>query len=81
MAIHNRRVSFDLQVSLAASSAGYEAVIPHHPITCAGVLELDEEEFRCPHAAVPADEERTIYCIQHSIAFLLIEEAIGKLGP
>lgn len=75
--VHNRRYAIDLQGTLAASSAGAGEVEPHHPICCPDDLELDEE-FRCPHAAVPLTEERTVYCLQHTVAILLIELAARR---
>lgn len=74
--------AINLQATLSASSAGSpdDMVAPHHPITCVGELEYDveAEEFRCPHAGVPTSNDRTVYCVQHSIAILLIEEAVRK---
>lgn len=74
--------SINLQSTLSASSAGTEAVNPHHPITCADALEydLDGGEFRCPHVSVALTEERTVRCVQHSIALLLIELAVRAYG-
>ena len=73
----------NLQATLSASSAGTdEAVQPHHPITCTTELEVDFEagEFRCQHAGVPLTDVRTQYCVDHSIALLLIELAVKELG-
>lgn len=82
--MHHAGGSINLQATLSASSAGTEQgrYDPHHPITCAGELELDFEagEFRCPHAGVPVNEERTTYCLQHSIALLIIELAVAELA-
>lgn len=83
--IHNAAGgAVNLQATLSASSAGTESadVRPHHPITCTEELALDigAGEFRCPHCAVKVDEERTVYCVQHSIALLLIELAVAELG-
>ena len=75
--------AINLQATLSASSAVSEAPVqPHHPITCTGALEIDFEagEFRCPHAGVPLHDERTGYCIDHSIALLIIEEAMRTYG-
>lgn len=76
----------NLQATLSASSAcsSDELIkgIPHHPITCTTELEVDFEagEFRCQHAGVPLGELRTQYCVDHSIALLLIELAVKKFG-
>jgi hypothetical protein len=73
----------NLQATLSASSAGSgNDVTPHHPITCTGELEVDLEagEFRCPHAGVPLADERAVYCLQHSVAILLIEMAVRRFG-
>lgn len=73
----------NLQATLSASSAmGGEVVNPHHPITCTSPLEVDFEagEFRCQHAGVPLGELRTQYCVDHSIALLLIELAVAEFG-
>lgn len=71
--------AINLQATLSASSAGTGDTNPHHPITCTGELEVDIEagEFRCPHIGVPLSEERTVYCLQHTIALLLIERAVA----
>ena len=69
--------SINLQATLSASSAmpppeGYP--IPHHPITCPTTLRYDENgSFACDHAEVEPGDLRTQYCIDHSIALLLIE--------
>ena len=67
----------NLQATLSASSATSTpegAPSPHHPITCTGKLTFDEDgTFGCEHAVVPAGDLRTQYCIDHSIALLLIE--------
>jgi hypothetical protein len=74
----------NLQATLSASSAGRESaeVSPHHPICCTGELELDLEDraFRCQHAVVPLAEQRTVMCLQHSVAILIIEEAVARFG-
>jgi hypothetical protein len=65
----------DLQRTLATATWGVDTVAPHHPICCSDELRYDDVEFSCPHASVPADEPRTVGCIQHSIALLIIELA------
>lgn len=79
-AIHNVGGQINLQATLSASSAGVSDVNPHHPITCTSQLEIDIEagEFRCEHVGVPLREERTVYALQHSVAILLIEEAVKR---
>ena len=74
---HTGDGSINLQATLSASSAmpppeGYP--IPHHPITCPGPLEYTEDgTFSCEHAEVPNGDVRTQFCLDHSIALLLIE--------
>lgn len=67
----------NLQATLSASSAmspAEGAAIPHHPITCTTTLAFtDEGAFSCEHAAAPPGDVRTQFCIDHSIALLLIE--------
>lgn len=66
----------DLQATLAACTATGLAtqVMPHHPITCAADLRLEDDgTFSCAHVAAPADDERTQYCLDLSLAVLLIE--------
>jgi hypothetical protein len=74
----------NLQATLSSSSAMSQCPVirPHHPITCSnGQLFYDEDNtFRCEHASVPSDDERTRHCIDHSIALLLIEIAREKFG-
>jgi hypothetical protein len=68
--------SINLQATLSASSAMSppEGVsIPHHPITCTSTLRYDDDgTFGCEHADVPPGDVRTQFCIDHSIALLLI---------
>lgn len=82
--LHHVGGVINLQATLSASSAGTDGIMiaPHHPITCAGDLEYDLEggEFRCPHAGVPIHEERTVHCLQHSVALLIIELAVATLA-
>lgn len=73
----------NLQATLSVSSAGApaEPVVPHHPITCTSTLELHEDgRLACEHAEVPADDQRTRHCLQHSVAILIIECAIKAYG-
>ena len=67
----------NLQATLSASSAMSTPEgppLPHHPITCTSDLALGEDgTFACEHAEVPPGDIRTQYCIDHSIALLLIE--------
>jgi hypothetical protein len=67
--------SFDLQATLAVSSAMAEAPpSPHHPITCtSGLRFYDDNSLACEHAQAPPGDRRTQACIDHSIAMLLIE--------
>lgn len=69
----------NLQATLSASSTGTdEAVAPHHPITCTGSLRLeDDNRLCCDHSSAPPDDLRTQYCIDHSVALLLIELSSG----
>ncbi|MGH8994143.1 MAG: hypothetical protein ACRDZ7_21750 [Acidimicrobiia bacterium] len=69
--------SLNLQATLSASSATGPwdtFVAPHHPITCAGELRYDADGcFRCEHAFAPPGDVRTQFCLDHSVALLLIE--------
>lgn len=69
--------TLNLQATLSASSATgpWETfVVPHHPITCGGDLRYDDDGcFHCEHATAPADDVRTQFCLDHSVALLLIE--------
>lgn len=70
----------NLQASLSAASAGSAsaAIVPHHPITCTGQLVYDEAgRFSCEHAMTEPGEERTLHCLNHTIALLIIE--LGSL--
>lgn len=60
---------------LAASAVGLpEGRMPHHPITCTGNLRYhDDGAFACEHAAVSPGDVRTQFCVDHSIALLLME--------
>lgn len=70
----------NLQATLAASSAMSLAFAGvHHPITCTGTLAYhDDGTFACEHAVAPADDPRTRYCLDHSLALLLIELAVAR---
>lgn len=74
---HGGDGGINLQATLSASSATSppeHAALPHHPITCTGDLRYDDDgTFGCEHAAVPPGDVRTQFCIDHSIALLLIE--------
>jgi len=66
--------SFNLQSTLAASSALTSQIMGHHPISCKDDLWFhDDGTLACPHAQVEADDSRTQFCLDHSIAILLIE--------
>lgn len=72
------RTSFNLQATLSASSA--TAASPgagHHPICCESALAFHEDgRFSCDHATVEADDVRTHQCVDHSIALMILEEAM-----
>ncbi|MGH9039202.1 MAG: hypothetical protein ACRDZ3_03130 [Acidimicrobiia bacterium] len=69
--------SLNLQATLSASSATgpWETfVAPHHPITCSGELRYEPDGcLRCDHAMAPPGDVRTQFCLDHSVALLLIE--------
>ncbi|HVW32214.1 MAG TPA: hypothetical protein VHL53_06725 [Acidimicrobiia bacterium] len=64
-----------LQATLSSSSTGTgEPIAPHHPITCYGPLRLEGDgRLSCDHSDAPPGDSRTQFCIDHSIALLLIE--------
>ena len=66
-----------LQPILSASSAFVEveaAVRPHHPVTCPDNLRYDPDGvLMCDHAAAPADDLRTRFCLHYSVSLLLLE--------
>jgi hypothetical protein len=67
-----------LQATLSSASAGSsdETTQPHHPINCSAELRLEPDgTFSCDHASVPAGDQRTRSCVNHSLALLLIELA------
>jgi hypothetical protein len=76
------RHDINLQATLSASSAITDIEVqPHHPITCTGRLWFHEDgSLECEHARTAPGDRRTAYCIDHSIALLLIEVAVAKLG-
>lgn len=70
-----------LQSVLSSSSVTDEVVHPHHPITCVGDLWYNEDNsFECKHTKVTADDKRMRSVVNHSIALLIIEEAVKKFG-
>lgn len=74
----------NLQATLSASSAcgAVSEVRPHHPISCAGALAFyDDGTFACEHAAAPPGDPRTRYCLDHSVALLLIELIVAPPPP
>jgi hypothetical protein len=64
-----------LQATLSSSTSGTgEALMPHHPIVCDGDLWLEEDgRLRCNHCETPPGDLRTQFCIDHSVALLLME--------
>ena len=65
-----------LQPILSASSAFVEdaGVRPHHPVTCSDNLRYDHDGvLMCDHAAAPADDLRTRFCLHYSVSLLLLE--------
>lgn len=72
--------SQQLQSTISAATSGVGSLPPgvaHHPITCTSDLTFDEDGvFGCPHGEVPVDDSRSKACQIHSIALLIIEEAM-----
>jgi hypothetical protein len=69
---------FSLQSTLSSGTAmsSLGSPTPHHPITCAGDLFFhDDGRFACEHAEVADGDERTVHCVQGSIAILILELA------
>jgi hypothetical protein len=66
-----------LQTRLWLGSAGTdEPLSPHHPITCTGPLELEQDgTLRCEHSVARPGDARTQCCIDHSVSWLLMELA------
>jgi len=77
--MHYAGSEISLQATLSAQSALSEPPPqPHHPIMCVPPNRLflyEDGRFACEHAEVPADDRRLQYCIDHSIAVLLLEVA------
>lgn len=76
-AAHLMPGTLNLQATLSASTATgpWETfVVPHHPITCAGELHYDSDGcLSCDHAIAPPGDLRTQFCLDHSVALLLVE--------
>lgn len=68
-----------LQSTISAATSGIGKLpegAPHHPISCSDKIYFDDSGiFSCEHVEVPANDERTQACLNHSLALLLIEEA------
>ena len=67
-----------LQEILSAQSAlvhtSDSPVSPHHPVTCSSELSYDDDgRLACEHTVAPPEDLRTQYCLQYSVALLLIE--------
>lgn len=66
-----------LQPILSASSAFVEVgalVRPHHPVTCSDNLRYEDDGvLMCDHAAAPAADLRTRFCLHYSVSLLLFE--------
>lgn len=78
MSFTHTQSSVNLQGTLAAITAdGTPPVIrPHHPITCMGRLELDENNcLHCPHADTEPGDGRIEAALRHTMAIMIIEEA------
>ena len=69
--------AINLQATLSASSAAgpWETfVLPHHPITCGSELRFEDDgTLECAHSTAPPGDIRTQFCLDHSVALLLIE--------
>lgn len=73
-----------LQSTISAATSGI-GILPdgvgHHPLTCTGKLYYDQDRvFSCEHFKVPANDARTQAGLNHSLALLLIEEALNFCG-
>lgn len=69
-----------LQSTISAATSGIgklpEGVV-HHPITCTDKLYYEEDgSFSCEHYSVPPNDDRTQACLNHTMALLVIEEAM-----
>ena len=77
--IIGRTGTLDLQATLSSVTAGgdqIDMVHPHHPITCCGRLRYETDgTLACEHTAAPLDDLRTMHCLNHSVAMLLMELA------
>lgn len=52
---------------------------PHHPTACTGPLRFEEDgALRCDHSVAGPGDARTQCCIDHSIAWLLMELAAAR---
>ena len=77
--IFGRTRDMNLQATLSSSSVtdAPATVQPHHPITCASTLRLEHDgSLACEHAEAPGDDPRTRFCLNHSLALLLMELAL-----
>lgn len=69
-----RTVSLQSTLSSASATSTSEPVRPHHPITCSSELRFEGDgRLECEHATAPPGDVRTQYCLDHSVALLLIE--------
>ncbi len=69
-------VGFQARLSACTATGISTMVSPHHPITCEGALRFGEDgTFSCDHAAAPPGDERTQFCLDLSLALLLMEAA------
>jgi hypothetical protein len=77
--VHSQGGTINLQATLSSSTACSslaEMGRPHHPITCTSELRLETDgTFACEHTSAPSGDTRTQFCINHSVAMLLIELA------
>ena len=77
--VHGQGGTINLQATLSSSSSGSslaEVGRPHQPITCTTELRLEADgTFACDHSSAPSGDTRTQFCINHSVALLLIELA------
>ena len=64
-------------LSAATSDSSNPMIVPHHPIQCSAKLYFnDDNSFSCEHATAAPDDPRTQKCLIHTIALLIIEEAL-----
>ena len=69
--------SLQATIAAATSEAGVEPTAPHHPITCQGKLCFNaDNSFGCEHVTVDPNDYRTKQALTHSIAILILEEAV-----